>query len=122
MTEIAWETAHSVEANASLNFVWKYWKDPLPWFVRDVRPMSGATIEMQVEGATIWFQWQFASLAEERTKLTQRILLTAEEAGTHLEQAKSMFTANLPTGMNKLAVALANAFSTGKTSEGNASS
>ncbi|HMI51012.1 MAG TPA: hypothetical protein VK525_05835 [Candidatus Saccharimonadales bacterium] len=153
MTEIAWETANSVEVNASLSFAWKYWTDvsnwddpparfelagefangahgftriprqhPLPWFVRDVHPMSGATIEMPLEGATISFRWQFESLAAERTKLTQRILLTGEKAGTHLAQAKSMFTANLPAGMSKLAVAIANAFSTGKISSGNASS
>jgi len=153
MTEIAWETVNSVEANASLIFVWTYWtnvsnwddpparfevagnfangahgftripgQDPLQWFVRDVRPMSGATIEMPVEGATISFQWQFESLAEERAKLTQRILLTGEKAGTHLEQAKSKFTANVPAGMNRLAAAIANAFSTGKISEGNANS
>ena len=95
-------------------------QEALPWFVRDVRPMSSATIEMQVEDATISFEWQLESLAAERTKLTQRVLLTGEKAGMYVEQVKSMFTAGLPAGMNKLAVAMANAFSISKNPEGNA--
>jgi hypothetical protein len=66
---------------------------------------------MQLEGATLSFEWRFEKLADERTKLTQRVALTGESAGVYLSQVKSTFTANLPDGMNKLATAIANAYS-----------
>jgi hypothetical protein len=64
---------------------------------------------MQLEGATLSFEWRFAGLTDGRTRLTQRIILKAEKADMYLSQVKAAFTANLPDGMNKLAKAMANA-------------
>src|SRR6266436_1126368 len=83
-------------------------QEPLEWVIREVTPPNAATIEMQLEGATLSFEWRFAGLADGRTRLTQRIILKAEKADMYLSQVKAAFTANLPDGMNKLAKAMAN--------------
>ena len=85
-------------------------QEPLHWFIREVTPSNAATIEMQLKGATLWFEWRFVKLADGRTKLTQRVALTGENADVYLSEAKSTFAANLPDGMNKLAAAMANAY------------
>jgi hypothetical protein len=86
-------------------------QEPLHWFIRKVIPPNAATIEMQLEGATLSFEWQFEKLTDGRTKLTQRVALTGENADVYLSQVRSTFTASLPDGMNKLAMAMANAYS-----------
>jgi hypothetical protein len=86
-------------------------QQPLQWFIREVTPPSAAAIEMQLEGATLSFEWRFEGLADGRTRLTQRVVLNGENADVYLPQVKSTFTANLPDGMIKLATAMANAHS-----------
>jgi len=84
-------------------------QEPLHWFIREVNPPYAATIEMQLEGATLSFEWRLAGLIDGRTRLTQRIALEGEKADMYLSQVKAAFTANLADGMNKLATAMANA-------------
>jgi hypothetical protein len=85
-------------------------QEPLQWFIRDVTPPNAATIEMQLEGATLSFEWRLEGIADGRTRLTQRVVLKGENADVYLSQVKSTFTANLPDGMNKIATAMANAY------------
>jgi hypothetical protein len=86
-------------------------QEPLHWFIREVTPSNAATIEMQLEGATLSFDWRFEGLADGGTRLTQRVVLKGDKADVYLSQVKSTFTASLPDGMNKLATAMANAYS-----------
>ena len=88
--------------------------EPLHWLIREVTPPSAATIEMQLEGATLTFAWRFESIAEGRTRLIQQIVLRGEKANVYLSQARSTFAANLPAGMNKLARAIANAYASAR--------
>jgi len=83
--------------------------EPLHWFIREVDPPRAATIEMQLVGATVAFEWRLAGLNDGGTRLTQRIVLKGEQADMYLSQVQAAFTANLPDGMNKLATAMANA-------------
>jgi hypothetical protein len=136
LSKIAWETGHTVEARASVEFAWRYWTDvrnwddpparfefsgpfvagarglthlpgqmPLEWFVRDVTPGSSATIEIPADGAAMTFEWRFEPLGEERTRLTQRIVLQGENAQSYLVYAKAL-EENLPYGMKKMASAI----------------
>jgi hypothetical protein len=84
-------------------------QEPLHWFIDEVNPPHAATIEMQLQGATVSFEWRFVGLADGRTRLTQRVVLKGEKADMYLSQVKTAFTANLPDGMNKLATTMANA-------------
>ena len=65
--------------------------------------------EMQLEGATVSFEWRFVGLADGRTRLAQRIVLKGQRADKYLSHVKAAFTANLLVGINKLAKAMANA-------------
>ena len=85
-------------------------QEPLHWLIREATPPSAATIEIQLEGATLSFAWRFESIAQGRTRLIQQIVLRGEKADVYLSQASSTFAANLPPGMNKLARAIANAY------------
>jgi hypothetical protein len=84
-------------------------QEPLHWFIRDVNPPKTATIQMELEQATLSFEWRFDGLADGRTLLTRRIVLTGVNAKTYLSQVKTAFTADLAEGMNRLAWAMANA-------------
>lgn len=84
-------------------------QEPLHWFIREVNPPHAATIEMQLEGATVSFEWRLAGLIDGGTRLTQRIALKGEKADIYLSQVKAALTANLADGTNKLAMAMANA-------------
>jgi hypothetical protein len=64
---------------------------------------------MQLEGATVSFEWRLVGLTDGRTRLTQRVVLKGEKTDMYLSQVKAAFTANLPDGMDKLATAMANA-------------
>jgi hypothetical protein len=89
-------------------------QEPLHWFIREVTPSNATTIEMQLEGATLSFDWRFEGLADGETRLTQRVVLKGDKSDVYLSQVKSTFTASLPDGMNKLATAMANAYSSRK--------
>jgi hypothetical protein len=84
-------------------------QEPLHWIIREVTAPDAATIEMSLDGASLSFEWRFTGLADGRTRLTQRIVLSGEKADMYLSQVKAAFTANLPGGMNKMATAMANA-------------
>jgi hypothetical protein len=63
-------------------------QEPIGWIIREVTPGEAATIEIPVDGAALAFEWKFAGLAEGRTRLTQRVVLTGQEADAYLEHAK----------------------------------
>jgi hypothetical protein len=66
-------------------------------------------IELQLERAVLSFEWRFDPLTDQRTRLTQRIVLEGENAATFRSQVESTFSSNLPDGMKKLALAIADA-------------
>jgi hypothetical protein len=136
MTSVVWEMTHSEDADADVEFVWKYWSDvgnwddppatfelegafaagargwtripgqaTIAWFVREVTPGEGATIEIPADGAAMCFSWRFESVGVGRTRITQHVSLRGEKAENYLGFAKT-FEANLPAGMTKLAAAI----------------
>jgi hypothetical protein len=76
---------------------------PMKWVIRDCHAPATATIEMQLEKATMAFQWQFEPLGDGRTRLTQRIVLRGDNAAAYLEQVESVFKSTLDSGMKKIA-------------------
>lgn len=148
MSEGACVLEHSVEADVSATFAWKFWTDitnwddppaqftldgafadgargrtMLPgepvrdWTIRDVRAGRSATIQMELDGATLAFEWRFDPLDENRTNLTQRVVLSGEKASVYMEQVRAAFESNLPAGMKRIASAMvtAQAISSGRT-------
>ena len=78
-------------------------RPPIEWLIRECRAPEAATIEMQLENATLSFEWRFEALGREKTRLTQRVVLRGEKAGDYLEQVSEAFGATLAAGMKRIA-------------------
>ena len=78
----------------------------LRWLIRDVDPRNSATIELQLDGAVLSFEWRLEAVARGRTRLSQRVLLRGEHAATLRAQVEATFAVTLPDGMKKLAGAI----------------
>jgi hypothetical protein len=83
-------------------------QEPIGWIFREVTPGEAATIEIPVDGAALAIEWKFAGPAEGPTRLTQRVVLTGQEADTYLEHTKR-YAANLPDGLKKITAAMTSA-------------
>src|SRR5262245_20984314 len=64
-----------------------------------------ATIDMQLAGAILSFQWKCESVSEARTQITQRLTLTGANAETFVAQA-TILEKSAPEGMGKLVAAI----------------
>lgn len=137
MNDVAWEIAHSVDANASPAFIWTYmtnvanWDDPpakfeldgpftvgsmgttcmpgqepLRWRLCEINPMESYVLEMILDRAILLFEWRFEGRSDGRTRLTQRIALSGENAAAYTAQVQSAFTSTLAEGMHRIAAAL----------------
>src|SRR4051812_50192387 len=49
-------------------------QEPLRWHIRDVRPGRSFTIEMQLDRATLSFEWRFYAVSGRQNTLLQRIV------------------------------------------------
>jgi hypothetical protein len=133
--ESAWQFQHSLACEAARQFAWSYWtnienwNDPPATFrldgpfaigsrltttlpgqtldsvIRQVSADREATIEMQLPGATLSFYWTFEDLSEDRTRITQRLVLSGSNAEAFVAQA-SMLEQGVPAGMTKLVAAI----------------
>jgi hypothetical protein len=80
-------------------------QDPIQWRIREAVPGAHATIEIELDRATVSFTFSFKAVSATRTKLTQHIALKGENAAGYVEQMKAAF-GTLPEGMKKLAAAM----------------
>jgi hypothetical protein len=84
-------------------------QEPLCWQIRDVRPEEAFIIEMPLDGAVIAFEWLFDAMSNHRTRITQRIVLSGDNATAYVNQVQAGFGSNLPDGMTRIADAMARA-------------
>jgi hypothetical protein len=135
MSEPAWEFQYSIECNAMQKFAWRFWTNIANWndppakfdldgpfeigarltttlpaetlysVIRDVQPEREAAIEMQLPDAILSFYWRFEKLAENRTRITQRLVLSGANAMSFVAQARTM-EASVPDGMKKVVAAI----------------
>ena len=54
--------------------------EPMRWQIRDVRPGTSFIIDMPLDRAVLSFEWAFEAISSRRTRITQRIVLTGENA------------------------------------------
>jgi len=131
----AWQFKHSVVCNAPRPFVWNYWTNIENWndppatfhldgpfdvgsilttnlpgqilhsILRDVVRGREAIIEMQLSNAILSFHWSFEELTEERTRITQQLVLSGSNAVAFVGQA-SMLERGVPAGMKSLVAAI----------------
>ena len=66
-------------------------------------------MEMLLDGAVIAFEWLFDPLSNHRTRITQPIVLSGDNATAYVNQVQAGFASNLPDGMKRIADAMARA-------------
>jgi hypothetical protein len=82
---------------------------PIRWQLREVRPGTSFIIEMRLDGAVLSFEWLFDAVSNRRTRITQRIVLSGDNAAAYIDQVRSGFGSTLPDGMKRIADALVRA-------------
>ena len=83
---------------------------PVQWRIRDVVPGACATIEIELDRATVAFRWRFEAMSDRRTKLVQRITLEGKNAAAYVGHLDAAF-GTLPEGMMRIAAAMTRAAS-----------
>jgi hypothetical protein len=64
---------------------------------------------MPLDRAVLSFEWMFEAMSSRRTRITQRIVLTGENAHAYADQVRAGFGSSLPDGMKRIADALVRA-------------
>ena len=83
-------------------------REPIRWHIRDVRPGTSFIIDMPFDRAVLSFEWLFDAVAN-RTRITQRIVLSGDNAAAYADQVRVSFGSTLADGMKRVADALVTA-------------
>ena len=78
------------------------------WHIRDVRPGAAFIIDVPLDGAVMSFEWLFDAVSEQRTRITQRIVLAGDNTAAYVNQVQADFGSNLPD-MKRIADAMVRA-------------
>jgi hypothetical protein len=84
-------------------------QDPICWQIREVRPGTSFIIEILLDRAVLSFEWLFDAVSTRRTRITQRIVLSGDNAAAYADQVRVGFGSTLPEGMKRIAAALVRA-------------
>jgi hypothetical protein len=84
-------------------------REPLRWHIRDVRPGTSFVIDMPLDRAVLSFQWLFDAVSNRRTRITQRVVLSGDNAAAYAKEIRATFGATLRDGMRRIADAMARA-------------
>jgi hypothetical protein len=79
----------------------------LRWQIAEVRQGKSFVIEMPLDQAMLAFEWRFDELPGGRTKLTQEIVLSGDNAAAYVTQVEAGFGLNLEAGMKRIAADMA---------------
>ena len=82
---------------------------PIGWQIRDVRLGTSFIIEILLDRAVLSFEWLFDAVSTHRTRITQRIVLSGDNAAAYADQVRVGFGSTLPDGMKRIAAALVRA-------------
>jgi hypothetical protein len=84
-------------------------QEPLRWQIRDVRPGTAFIIDIPLDRAVLSFQWLFDAVSNRRTRITQRIVLSGDNATAYTDHVQASFGVTLLDGMKRIADAMAKA-------------
>jgi hypothetical protein len=86
------------------------------WTLRDVERERAYTIGggSFLEGAVLLVHWRFDALSELKTRLTQRIELSGENAAGYVNDVSAAFEPNLEPGMRRIAKMMERAVDNGR--------
>jgi hypothetical protein len=66
-------------------------------------------IDMPLNDAVLSFEWHFEPVSNHRTRITQRIVLSGDNATDYADQVRAGFASTLVDGMRRIAEALVRA-------------
>jgi hypothetical protein len=89
-------------------------QEPLRWRILEVRPGTSFVIEMPLDRAVLVFEWAFEPAPNGRTRMTQRIVLSGDNAAAYTNKVRDGFGSTLETGMARVAEALVKDFRHGR--------
>jgi hypothetical protein len=78
-------------------------QESVHWRIREVVPLKAFVIEMQFDQAVLTFEWRFDALSDRRTRMTQGIFLSGENAPAYAAQVEAGFAPGLADGMKRIA-------------------
>jgi hypothetical protein len=78
--------------------------EPIRWRIQDATP-GRATIEIELPGAVVRFEWRMVAAGEE-TRITQSVTLSGARAEDYVALAESQLKSGIPEGMRTLAEAM----------------
>jgi len=84
-------------------------QEPVHWRIGAVRPETSFTIEIPLDRAVLSFEWRFDALPDCRTRITQRIVLSGDNAAAYAARIRAGFGSTLADGMKRIADAMASA-------------
>jgi hypothetical protein len=82
-------------------------QEPTHWRLVDVQPPERATTEVELPGAAVRFIWTYEELPENKTRLTQHIVLDGPGAKAFVPAMEQHFAPNVGPGMARLAEEIA---------------
>jgi hypothetical protein len=88
------------------------------WQVRDVQPGRSFVMEMPLDPAAVLsFEWRFDAVSDHRTRMTQRIVLTGDNAPAYEAAIRARFESTLADGMKRIAESMASSSPAGGTDQ-----
>ena len=82
----------------------------MPWTIGPMEAGNFGTVQMSLDRAMLSFRWTFESLGESKTRITQRVEVSGDNAASY-SAALEIFRTNLPGGMQRIAGAMAARYS-----------
>jgi hypothetical protein len=78
------------------------------WQIRDVRPGRSFIVEMPLDPAAVLsFEWRFEAISANRTRMTQRIVLSGDNGAAYESIIRARFESTLADGMKRIAEVMA---------------
>jgi hypothetical protein len=85
-------------------------QEALHWNIREVQPGKSFIIAMPLaDDAALAFEWRFDAVSPSRTRMTQRIVLSGDNADAYAARVRAGFESTLADGMKRIADAMARA-------------
>ena len=82
-------------------------QDPTHWQLVEVIPPERSVTEMELTEAVVRTTWTFEELPDDRTRLSQHMVLEGPGAEAYVSVMEEMFAGNIVKGMEKIAAEIA---------------
>jgi uncharacterized protein YndB with AHSA1/START domain len=82
-------------------------QEPTHWRLTEVEPPERAVYEMELPGAVVHFTWTYEELTDDRTRLSQHIVLGGPGAEAYVSAMEEHFAPNVGKGMERIAEEIA---------------